>query len=91
MFKNSRNAFHKTYKNGNILKFISKIVYAGKTSLVSYITAYTKDDNEPFVSGFITFIYVDKETKPMAHDIEIEPKTDEDIELYNQAKNLKKQ
>jgi len=34
---------------------------------------------------------VDKETKPMAHDIEIEPKTDEDIELYNQAKNLKKQ
>jgi hypothetical protein len=44
---------------------------------------------DPFVSGFITFIYVNEETKPAAHFIEISPKTEEDIALYEQAKSLK--
>lgn len=82
--------FTKPVKPGQIVNFTSKIVYTGNTSLVSHIQVKTVDSKEPIVSGFITFIYVDEETKSTPHNIEICPKTDEDKILYELAKNLKK-
>lgn len=82
--------FTKPVRPGQILKFSSKIVYAGKSSLVSYVHVANDDSEVPYVSGFITFICVDEETKPKAHNIEISPITDEDILLSEKAKNLKK-
>jgi acyl-CoA hydrolase len=82
--------FTKPARPGQILKFTSKIVYTGKTSLVSHITVTKEDLHEPFVSGFITFIYVNAEAKASPHFIEIDPKTEEDIALFEKAKNLKK-
>lgn len=82
--------FTKPVKPGQIVNFTSKIVYTGNTSLVSHIQVKTVDSKEPIVSGFITFIYVDEETKSTPHNIEICPKTDEDKTLYELAKNLKK-
>ena len=82
--------FTKPVKPGQIVNFTSKIVYTGNTSLVSHIQVKTVDLKEPIVSGFITFIYVDEETKSTPHNIEICPKTDEDKILYELAKNLKK-
>ncbi len=81
--------FTKPARSGQILNFVSKVVWTGRSSLVSHIQV-TKDGIEtPFVSGFITFIYVNAETKPTAHNIVISPKTEEDIALYEQASNLK--
>ena len=82
--------FNKPARPGQILKFTSKVVYAGKSSFVSYISV-TKEANEeePFVSGFITFIFVDENTNPTAHNIEIKPVTEEDITLFEKAKSLK--
>ncbi len=82
--------FSQPAKPGEILSFESKVVYAGKSSLVSYIQVIKQGQAEPFVSGFITFINVNEETKAMPHNIEITPKTEEDIALYEKAKNLKK-
>lgn len=82
--------FTKPVRPGQILKFTSKIVYAGKSSLVSYIEVSKEVEGEPLVSGFITFINVDENTKPLAHNIEIKPITDADIALCEEAKNLKK-
>lgn len=82
--------FTKPVRPGQILKFSSKVVYSGKSSLVSYIHVVNDDSEVPYVSGFITFICVDEETKPKAHNIEILPITDEDIMLCEKAKNLKK-
>lgn len=75
---------------GDILKFSSKIVFAGKSSLISYVSVNKEGVEKPFVSGFVTFIHVDEDTKPSSHNLEIKPESDEDIALYEQAKNLKK-
>ena len=59
--------------------------------MISYIEVVSNNDISAFVSGFITFIYIDEKTNPVSHNIEISPKTEEDIELFEKAKNLKKQ
>lgn len=82
--------FTKPVRPGQILKFSSKVVYAGKSSLVSYIQVANDNSAIPYVSGFVTYICVDETTKPAAHNIEILPVTAEDIELHEKAKNLKK-
>ena len=82
--------FTKPVRPGQILKFSSKVVYAGRSSLVSYIQVANDDSAIPYVSGFVTYICVDETTKPTAHNIEIVPVTAEDIELNEKAKNLKK-
>jgi acyl-CoA hydrolase len=82
--------FTKPVRPGQILKFSSKVVYAGRSSLVAWIQVANDDSNIPYVSGFVTYICVDETTKPAAHNIEIVPVTPEDIDLNEKAKNLKK-
>ena len=74
---------------GDILSFASKIVYAGKTSLVAYVEVKKPNTDDAFVSGFITFIHVNEQTKPVAHHLTITPKTNEDLDLFRQALELK--
>ncbi|WP_047447790.1 acyl-CoA thioesterase [Alistipes sp. ZOR0009] len=81
--------FTKPVRPGQIIKFESKIVYAGKSSLVANIQVTQSGVEKPFVDGFITFIHVNEHTVPSAHNIEITPKTEADIALYEQAKALK--
>jgi acyl-CoA hydrolase len=81
--------FSKPVRPGQILSFTAKIVYAGRSSLLSYVEVLHDKDETPFVNGFLTFIHVDENTKPAAHNIEIKPITEEDIALYETAKNLK--
>ncbi len=47
------------------------------------------DWRNPWSDGFITFIHVDKNSKPTLHFLEINPITDEDKTLYETAKNLR--
>ena len=81
--------FTKPVKPGEIIKFTSKIVYAGKSSLIAYIKMTKGNEDDFVVSGFITFIYVDEDTKPTPHHIVIEPESEEDIALFEKAKSLK--
>lgn len=82
--------FSKPVRPGQILKFTSKVVLAGKSSFISFVEVIRNDSHESFVSGFITFIYVDEQSNPTPHNIEICPVTDEDKSLNEQAKKLKK-
>jgi acyl-CoA hydrolase len=81
--------FTKPVKLGEMIRFSSKIVYAGRTSLISHINVTREGDDVSLVNGFITFIYVNDQTIPTEHCIEITPITDEDIALYEEAKALK--
>jgi acyl-CoA hydrolase len=81
--------FTQPVKPGEIIKFTSKIVYAGRSSLIAYIKMTKGNDDDFVVSGFITFIYVDENTKPTPHNVEIKPQTEEDVALYEKAKSLK--
>jgi len=82
--------FTKPVRPGQILKFEAKVVYTGKSSMVSHIEVIQDKTNESIVSGFITFIHVDETTKATEHFIEIAPKTEVDKQLYEKAKNLRK-
>lgn len=75
---------------GEVLKFDSKIVYTGTSSLVAHILVTRSGNPKPMVDGFVTFIHVDIETHPKPHNIEVKPLTEDDRHLYDQASNLKK-
>lgn len=74
-------------KPGSLARFDSKIVFTGSTRIVAYIRLSVNATD--VVKGFITFINVDRETKPLPHGIVIEPSSDEDRLLYNEASHLK--
>jgi len=81
--------FTQPVKPGEIVKFSSKVVYAGKSSLIAFIKM-TKGNNDDFVvSGFVTFIHVDAETKASPHHLVIEAQNEEEVLLQEKAKSLK--
>ena len=80
--------FSRPVKCGEIVTFTSKIIYAGRTSLIAFVDVSTKEGQ--IVKGFVTFIHVDEDSKPVPHGITIEPSTDEDISLQKQAESITK-
>jgi acyl-CoA hydrolase len=81
--------FTKPAKSGDVLKFSSRVVYTGNTSLTSYVHVEKNGAEEPLVDGFVTFIHVDENTRPSPHHLQINPVTEEDKILYEAAKNLR--
>ena len=82
--------FSKPVKPGETVAFQSKIVYAGKSSIVAYISVSPKHHTNPaIVEGFITFVHVDKSTTPQPHGIKIIAETEEDKKLQALAIDLK--
>lgn len=77
-------------KPGEVLRFESKIVHTGKSSLVAYIRVCKSNCAKTLVEGFVTFIHVDEETRPLTHNIITEPLTEDDRLLSVQAAALKK-
>ena len=78
--------FSRPVNPGEVVKFESRIVLTGRSRLVAYIQATTKD--EPTVDGFITFVYIDDEGKSRPHGITIEAETEEEIEIQKRASML---
>ena len=80
--------FKKPIANGHVVRFESKVVLAGRTRLVSYVKVLGNRDEELLLDGFISFIHVDVQGKPVPHRLLIEPTDSEDIALQQQARNL---
>lgn len=80
--------FTKPVKKGSLVRCDSKVVLAGKTSLVSYVKIVMHPSDEFVVDGFLTFINVDPHGKPTPHGITLEAASPEDIELQAKAKSL---
>lgn len=79
--------FKRPVRPGSIIRFSSKVVLTGHTSLVSYVVAVV--DEVPVVDSFLTFVYVDDTGRPQVHGLTFEVETEEDLALQEQAKNLK--
>jgi acyl-CoA hydrolase len=75
--------FSRPVKCGEIVTYNSKIIYARTTSLVAFIDVRAKE--ELVVRGFITFIHVDDDSKPIPHGITIIPVTEEDRRIQEEA------
>jgi acyl-CoA hydrolase len=78
--------FSRPVKKGEIISFESKVVHTGKSRIISYIRV--KVAGQIVVEGFITFVHVDLDGKPLPHGIQITPTTPEDVELQEKAKGL---
>ena len=81
--------FKKPIANGHVVRFESKVVLAGRTRLVSYVKVLGNRDEELLLDGFISFIHVDMQGKPVPHGIVIEPTDPEDKALQDKARNLR--
>jgi len=81
--------FKKPIANGHVVRFESKVVLAGKTRLVSYVKVLGNRDEELLLDGFISFIHVDMQGKPVPHGLVIEPTDPEDKALQDTARNLR--
>ena len=74
---------------GDVLTFESKIASNGKSTLTTHTRVYK--DSTPdttFCEGFATFVHVDENTIPKPHGIIINPETEEEIRLYEEAQKL---
>ena len=78
--------FSRPVRRGEIVRFDSKIVLAGRTRLVAHIEICAQE--KPVVEGFITFVHVDSDGKSTPHGIEITPTRPEDITLQERARAL---
>ena len=78
--------FQRPVKPGEVVRFDSKIVLTGRSRLIAYVRATTKE--ELTVDGFLTFVYVDDQSKSRPHGITIEAETPEEIELQERASQL---
>lgn len=82
--------FKKRVPLGTVIRYESKMILSGRTRLVAYVKAVKSKNEELIVDGFLTFVHVDPQGRPMPHGITIEAVTEEDIDLQEKAKVLSK-
>ena len=80
--------FKKPIRNGQVVRFESRVVLAGKTRLVSYVKVVNNADDDFLLDGFISFIHVDRQGRPVPHGIVIEATDPEDVALQERARAL---
>ena len=78
--------FNRPVKLGELVAFYSKIVFVGKSRLISCIQVIAS--GQKVVEGFITFVHVDLSGRPLPHGLIIVPTSPEDIALMEEAKKL---
>ena len=76
--------FKRPIRLGEVIDFDSRIALAGRSRLVAFVEM--KSGEESIVRGFITFVHVDREGRPLAHGLTVEPATPEERELQEQAR-----
>lgn len=82
--------FTRPVAKGSIIRYESKVVYAGRTSIVVYVNVMMAKDESFVLDGFMTFIHVDKNGQSSPHGLVIEPTLDSEIALHEKAKELLK-
>ena len=80
--------FSKAVRAGHILRFESKVVFAGRSRLVTYVNIVFGHNDEQVLDGFLTFVHVGREGRPLPHGIIIDAADPEDILLQEKAKSL---
>lgn len=71
---------------GDTARFVSKIVYAGTTSLIANIHLSVKD--QEVLNGFITFVSVDENGRPKPHGVTLQALSEADSLLQEHAGKL---
>ena len=80
--------FKKPVQNGQVIRFESKVVLTGTTRLITYVSVVDNNSDVFCLDGFISFVHVDHNGKPLPHGIIIEASDPEDVLLQERARNL---
>jgi acyl-CoA hydrolase len=77
--------FTRPVDKGTLLRFETRVCYAGSSSLVSYVKVYDDLKEEFIVDGFFHYISVDEKGKPRKHGIELTYDTDKEKKLFEEV------
>ncbi len=80
--------FSKPVNEGDVIKFTSVLVLAGRSSMVAHITLRIQNIADPVVEGFISFVHVDEQGTPTPHGQTVTAVTEEDVRLQERARAL---
>lgn len=80
--------FKKPVPAGAIVRYESQVVLTGTTRIVVYVKVVKSKDEEFVVDGFLTFVHVDLQGKPLPHGIKLEITTEAEKALHEKARNL---
>jgi len=78
--------FRRPVRLGEVIVFESRIVATGRSRIVAFVEM--KSCEEHIVRGFITFVNVDREGRPLSHGISIEAASPEDQALQAEARRI---
>lgn len=81
--------FTRPVRRGEVIRMESRVILTGKSRMVSFIQMKGREPDDLIVQGFITFVHVDQEGKPLPHGIVITPETPEESDLQELARDLK--
>jgi acyl-CoA hydrolase len=73
--------FKKPIKKGSIVRYESRIVRAGNTSLIAYVQVFIDHVDQFLIDGFLTFVHVDKDDQPIPHMVSIDKSDISDVIL----------
>jgi len=79
--------FKSPVTKGDIVTFKSRIVRLGKTSITVRTSVYSETGQITPVSGFLTFIHVDKDGKKTPHSLVLDETNDEQELKYREEAN----
>lgn len=83
--------FSRPVERGDVIRYSSRLVLAGRTSLVAHTTLSLQEVEAPVVEGFISFVNVDRKGRPVPHGVEVAAVTEEDRVLQERARALPRQ
>lgn len=76
--------------NGDIIKFVSTGVHAGRTSVTVYTKALRNNTDIKVSECFVTFVCIDFDKQKIPHNIVIdEPETEEEIDILEKFKKIR--
>ena len=79
--------FSRPVNRGDVVRFTSRLVHAGRTSLVAHAVLCTADDRQ-VVDGFVSFVHVDADGRPQPHGVSVFAGTDEERRIQERARAL---
>ncbi len=82
--------FTRPVRKGSIIRYESRVVYAGRTSMVVYIKVIMAKSEDFILDGFMTFVHVNSDGHSTPHGLVVIPESNEEIALAAKAKALVK-
>lgn len=73
--------FTRPVRKGSLIRCDSKVIKAGKTTLISYVKIVLHPTNELVVDGYLTFVHVDETGRPCPHNLTIDATSQIDLQL----------